>query len=205
VEPTSINWPLIFEVQDALLSRYIVLSTPPRARSAVKMQLDLLWQQKEILRKSQFALLIRQKKVEDVELTIRQLAFRRIVIVAGKLKHLKDLALENPHDLRMKLKDKDVETRWMAIQVVGIKRYPYQSDLIDRLSDPDNSVRQAARQALIRISRGNDFGPAIKANKAERQRAVSRWKQWWALQDSHPRRQLLHLTDQKETGSQGKK
>jgi len=184
--------------------RYIELATPPRAPSAVKMKLDWLWRQKQILRQSQYALLIRQKKVEDVELTIRQLAFRRIIIVAGKLKRLKDLALEDPHDLRMKLNDKDVETRWMAIQVVGIKRYPYQSDLIDRLSDSDNSVRQAARQALIYISRGNDFGPPVRATEADRQRAISRWKQWWSLQDSHPRRQLLRLTDQKETGSQDK-
>jgi hypothetical protein len=90
------------------------------------------------------------------------------------------------------------ELRWMAIQVVGIKRYPLERDLIDQLSDSKHAVRQAARAALVRISRGNDFGPRLKAGKSERKQAVQEWERWWSLQDNNPRRALLRVTERQD-------
>ena len=135
------------------------------------------------------------ERMEQLELFLRQIRLQGTIIVAGKLKKLQDLIRAEPYILHKKLLDRNPETRWMAIQVVGIKRYPFQSALIARLEDSDNAVRQAARQALIRVSRGNDFGPKIKASKSEREQAISKWKHWWSLQDSNPRQQLLRLAD----------
>src|SRR5262249_48146952 len=135
------------------------------------------------------------ESMEQFELFLRQIRLQGTIIVAGKLKKLQDLIRERPEVVHKKLIDRNAETRWMAIQVVAIKRYPFQSALINRLNDSDNSVRQAARQALIRVSRGNDFGPKIKAGTSERQLAISKWKHWWSLQDSNPRHQLLRSAE----------
>ncbi len=130
------------------------------------------------------------ERAEQLELFLRHIHLQGTIIVVGKLKRLRDLAREPSQVLRRKMKDIDAETRWMAIQIVGSKRYPLEKDLITRLSDRDNSVRQAARLALIRVSRGNDFGPAIHAGPRERETAIARWRQWWALQDSNPERNV---------------
>jgi hypothetical protein len=229
VDPKSINWRTIVNSQQLALQRYLTVlreQTDPRIRkqkllsAMAQRRAELIGRRDEQIRKRQekisgllqtryqlqldLAKLARLEKMEQFELFLHQIHLQGTIIVVGKLKRLHDLARVSPEGLRSKLSDQNPEMRWMAIQVAGVKRYPMESDLIGLLSDQDNSVRQAARQALIRISRGNDFGPAVKANKTERQRSISRWKQWWALQDSHPRRQLLRLTDQKETGSQGK-
>ena len=185
-------------LQALMINRYVELSMPRLYQNRMG------WRLREYELLANLGEINRQRQLARVDLILRQLHLQGTIIVAGKLKKLRDISRVSPEEVRKKLTHPETETRWMAIQVVGSKRYPMVTDLIARLSDRDNAVRQAARQALIRLSRGNDFGPALKASKAEREKAVGRWKEWWALQDSHPRRQLLRLTDQKETGSQNK-
>jgi len=48
-------------------------------------------------------------------------------------------------------------------------------------------VREAARQALVRLSRGTDFGPAPNAKPADRDKAIQKWRDWWAMQDDNPK------------------
>jgi HEAT repeat protein len=141
-------------------------------------------------KQEQFALSYNRyiQRLEHFAVFLRLLAFQRIVIVTGKLHKMKMLLAESSASLREKMKDKDFETRWMAIQVVGIKRYHLEPDLLDRLSDPDISVRQAARKALSRLGRGVDFGPSVKASLTERQSAERQWREWWAIQDGNPER-----------------
>jgi hypothetical protein len=91
--------------------------------------------------------------------------------------------------------DPNLETRWMAIEVMGTRWLPFQKELIAQLSDTNQAIRQAARKALVRLSRGNDFGPDPKATTTERARAVRRWEQWWAVQDNNPRRHVLRVTE----------
>jgi hypothetical protein len=177
--------------------------TDPRLRKQ-KILSEIMQRRQETVRRISSAKLqlqldlekiARLERMEQFELFLRQIHLQGVIIVTGKLKRLGDMARQKPETVHKKLIDNDAETRWMAVQVVGMKRYPFQSSLIDRLDDSDNSVRQAARQALIRVSRSNDFGPKTKASKSEREKAASQWKQWWSLQDSNPRNQLLGVVE----------
>jgi HEAT repeat protein len=87
-------------------------------------------------------------------------------------------------ELRSKLTDDNPEVRWAAAQVIGRRRLPLQPELIARLDDRDPDVRQSARQALVRLSRGTDFGPLPDAPRRLRRHAVDRWRTWLALQDA---------------------
>jgi hypothetical protein len=192
VKAESVNWPLIYYTQATMINKYVELSLPRILKSRVH------WGLRDYQLRSELALAGDQQKLAraaQVELFLRQLQLQGTIIVAGKLKRLKDLSRESPESLKKKMKASDAETRWMTIQVVGLKRLPFQKELIDRLSDRDKSVRQAARLALIRLSRGNDFGPAVKASKSEQEQAISKWKNWWSLQDSNPRQQSFSLVE----------
>jgi hypothetical protein len=57
-------------------------------------------------------------------------------------------------------------------------------DLIDLLSDEESKVREAAHNALVRLSRGKDFGPKPDANESARTLAIKKWRDWWAKQAS---------------------
>jgi hypothetical protein len=41
---------------------------------------------------------------------------------------------------------------------------------------------EQGRQALVRLSRGQNFGPAPGANEEEVSAAVQMWRSWWARQ-----------------------
>jgi hypothetical protein len=96
---------------------------------------------------------------------------------------LRQLSREEPAVVREKLQGEDPLTRLLAVQAAAIRRMPLEGDLIERLTDPMPEIREASRQALIRLSRGADFGPAPSATAAETKAAVTRWQAWWALQD----------------------
>jgi hypothetical protein len=96
---------------------------------------------------------------------------------------LRQLAEEGTDAIALKLHDEQPLVRWLAVQVAGRQRLPLEGYLIDLLSDPAPLVRDAARQALIRLSRGNDFGPPRNATAAQVAEAVRAWRQWYDLQD----------------------
>jgi hypothetical protein len=89
---------------------------------------------------------------------------------------LKDLA----PDLVPMLKDDDLFVRSLAMQVIGdfgaVDAVPA---LIDVLEDPSATIRKYAAEALVRLT-GFDpqYDPA--GSKAERDKAVRRWKDWIA-------------------------
>src|SRR5262249_39651278 len=56
-------------------------------------------------------------------------------------------------------------------------------------------VRQAARQALVRLARGTDFGPLPGWSQVGIKRSVERWQQWLALQQSVPSDGLARAGD----------
>jgi hypothetical protein len=219
VRKNSLNWGLIVSAQQLAVNRYlevIRLSRSPvvrrgafRSYSATKVdryfqaisdrQSKLLqavaplqrrmshaqWQlQMDLHRLSQL------EALEQFDLFMRQIALQGTKIVVGKLKKMQVISQQSITSLQEKMKIGDVEMRWMAIQVVGTKRYHLESDLLNRLGDANNSVRQAARKALSRLGRGVDFGPSIKASKLERDSAERQWRQWWAVQDNNPRKKL---------------
>ena len=67
--------------------------------------------------------------------------------------------------------------------MAGQKRLPLEAELIGLLSDPHPQVRQGARQALVRLSRGNDFGPLPTATAKQISQSARSWRQWLHFQD----------------------
>jgi hypothetical protein len=96
---------------------------------------------------------------------------------------VRELAKAKQWSVAEKLKDPAPLTRWAAVQVAGHKRLHLEEDLIGLLSDPYPLVRQAARQALVRLSRGNDFGPLPTATGKQLAQSAQAWRQWHRLQD----------------------
>ena len=95
---------------------------------------------------------------------------------------LRALAKEDPENIRRKLQDFDPFTRWLAIQVTGKKRLPFEYDLIDLLDDPHPMVRKAAHQALVRVARSTDLGPLPKASAGDVENSQRTWRVWLTRQ-----------------------
>jgi hypothetical protein len=103
--------------------------------------------------------------------------------------------VDSPHAtaaLRERLHDKAPLVRWLAVQVVAERKNPMMEEMIERLEDSNAAVRQVARGALVRWSRGTDFGPALDAGKAECARSVERWTNWLALQREATSAAIVH-------------
>jgi hypothetical protein len=72
--------------------------------------------------------------------------------------------------------------RFIAIQVISKRRLPLEMDLIEVLKDPDRTICQVSRDALVHICRGTDFGPVAGASQTGIARSVEKWRHWLALQ-----------------------
>lgn len=96
---------------------------------------------------------------------------------------LRELIKDSPGVITEKLNDEQPLVRFLAAHAVGRKRLPLEDRLMGLLSDPYPQVREAARQALVRISRGNDFGPAQNASAKQLTQASEAWRQWHRWQD----------------------
>ncbi len=103
--------------------------------------------------------------------------------------------------LRTALSSKSSTERLAAAYVVGERLLPWSGELIDRLTDTNPLVRQAARRSLIilshctlvdeatqRVLAGErptvrrliaDFGPRPNADKAAQEKAAKDWDDWW--------------------------
>jgi HEAT repeat protein len=97
---------------------------------------------------------------------------------------LMDLGKADEKALEQALTDKNPMVRLTAIQEISKRRLPLERDLIERLLDEQPLIRTAARQALIRLARGLDFGPKAGAARLEHFQAVQRWRHWLAMQQS---------------------
>lgn len=80
------------------------------------------------------------------------------------------------------LQDPREEVRRAAVRVAGVKFPALAGDLIERLDDDRAEVRTAAHEALVRMARGEDFGPTESASKEERGEAMKKWRAWWDAQ-----------------------
>ena len=89
-----------------------------------------------------------------------------------------------PDELCKQLRQGPPLLRLIALQVISRRRVPVEKDLIEVLDDPDKTIRQAAREALVRIARGTDFGPSLTATKRGVAQSIERWRDWLALQPS---------------------
>jgi hypothetical protein len=81
-------------------------------------------------------------------------------------------------EIREYLKSDDPSERWTAAAVVRQRRLPYHEELIELLADPDVTIRWEARQTLVQLAGGVDYGPDEDAGQREVQRAVEQWTDW---------------------------
>ena len=86
--------------------------------------------------------------------------------------------------LKPRLSDDHAVIRAEAARVAGNRNLHLEGRLIDLLHDAESAVRAAAHEALVRRSKGKDFGPKPDADEAERASAEKRWREWWKNQDS---------------------
>jgi hypothetical protein len=84
--------------------------------------------------------------------------------------------------VKAQLKHDRPEVRAAAARTVGKRGLRYGAELIELLTDSEADVRQAARQALVRLSRGQDYGPQPGASEQDVSAAVEWWQSWWARQ-----------------------
>jgi hypothetical protein len=95
---------------------------------------------------------------------------------------LRTMSRDEPRVVAQKFRDEDPFLRWVAIQVAAKNWMPVEKELIGLLDDPYPGIRDVAHQALVRLSRGNDFGPAANASASQIETAQNQWQRWLALQ-----------------------
>ena len=89
------------------------------------------------------------------------------------------LARQGEAVVKEKLRDELVEVRLAAVRVVVARMPRLTSELIDVLADEQAEVRTAAHDALVKLSRGEDFGPAADASSEQIVAAQEKWRTWW--------------------------
>ncbi len=92
------------------------------------------------------------------------------------------LGRQKSEEIKEKLKDEEPEVRKSAARVVAAKMPSLTADVIDLLADNEADVRQAAHAALVKLARGEDFGPDEKATLEQREVAQAKWREWWKQQ-----------------------
>jgi hypothetical protein len=94
----------------------------------------------------------------------------------------KNLIRQGVHVIKDRTKDDRAEVRAASARVIGSKNLKLGGELIDLLGDDNTGVREAAHAALVKLSKGADYGPAKDAGAEERAAAVKKWRAWWEKQ-----------------------
>ncbi len=81
--------------------------------------------------------------------------------------------------VRARLKDEAPQVRQAAARVAASRMPQLGGEVIELLGDDVPGVRQTARQALIKLSKGEDFGPMPDADAQACARAQEQWRAWW--------------------------
>jgi hypothetical protein len=81
--------------------------------------------------------------------------------------------------VRARVKDDQAEVRKSAARVVATKLPALGRDLVPLLADQNSEVRSAAHEALVKLAKGQDFGPASDANAAAREESQRQWRAWF--------------------------
>ncbi len=75
-----------------------------------------------------------------------------------------------------------------------------ENDLVELLGDPVPAIARAARQGLVRMARGTDFGPVTGTARA---RTLAAWKDWLTLQETARADRYTSATATVETAPAG--
>jgi HEAT repeat protein len=80
--------------------------------------------------------------------------------------------------LKNMLKADDEQSRLAAILVIRYRRFTLVNELLKLFDDPSQAVRREARNALVDLADGTDFGPADFSKTADVDTAISNWRLW---------------------------
>ena len=89
------------------------------------------------------------------------------------------LARQTEAVVKEKLGDELIEVRKAAMRVIASRMPRLGGELIDLLDDDKEEVRAAAHAALVKLSRGLDYGPTAGAEKEKIAAAQEKWRSWW--------------------------
>jgi hypothetical protein len=153
-----------------------------------KQYLQMQMQQLEALKRSMKAAEYQAFEKRRLDLLMSEVG-KQNQVLQGRLR---TLAREDSSIVVEKLQDADPWVRWAAIQVASRKWLPVEKRLIELLADPCSPVSDAAHKALIRLSRGNDFGPPAKATAVQVAQAQEQWQDWLDLQIATRKPANLH-------------
>jgi HEAT repeat protein len=133
---------------------------------------------------------VERRLQQQLEKELKELQVLFLIKFAKMMVKTQDLMRKLLHEkeaqLREGLRDPDPLVRWATVTVIARKRVHAERELIGLLRDDVPEVRQAARQALVRLGHGTDFGPNPLASEIEVQKAIERWNTWLYRQDIAP-------------------
>ena len=87
------------------------------------------------------------------------------------------MAAQGIEFVQTELRDEHIDARRAAARAAA-KFTSLAGDLIGLLADHDADVADAAHQSLVKISGGEDFGPASPHGRTSR-RPGKKWQAWW--------------------------
>jgi HEAT repeat protein len=137
--------------------------------------------------------MVAQQQMLQQQLLLQQIQQQQQLQTIKLDRQIRELVKEGPGAIDAALKDPNPEMRLIAVLTIGktndVSRL---NDLLARLTDDADPVRQAARSALISLSttrdgkpdkrRAVDFGPAVNASRTARQTAARKWLAWFERQ-----------------------
>jgi hypothetical protein len=95
----------------------------------------------------------------------------------------KNLVRQGVRVIKERTKDDRAEVRAATARVIAAKGLKLGAELIEMLGDDNAGVREAAHAALVKLSKGADYGPAKDATTEQRDEAVKKWRAWWEKQE----------------------
>jgi hypothetical protein len=116
----------------------------------------------------------------EAMLAISRQAFSRDPTLSKVARELleENLGKQSKSLLRESMVDTNAEVRKAAVRV-AVKDREMIWAVIDRVTDERADVREQAHQALVKFSKGEDFGPTTRSSKLEQTEARKKWRAWW--------------------------
>jgi hypothetical protein len=157
-------------------------------RSSQGSMLPMMMQQRML----QQQMLTQQMLQTQQTLQQQQLEQQQLLQTVQVGRALRDLIAKGPEAIKVALRDSNPQMRQIAALAAGKHGSALANDLIERLTDDNASVRQAARRSLVNLGvalrdgedkltsgRRIDFGPAPDANQAAQKVAARKWSEWF--------------------------
>jgi hypothetical protein len=138
--------------------------------------------------------LIAQQLMQQQQLVMQQQLLQQVQrqqqLQTAKLdQQMRDLSKEGPDAIKSALKSPNAQVRLTAVLTIDRHGPAMTDELIERLTDDNASVSQAARKALMKLStvrngkpnkaRSVDFGPLVNAKRSAQETSARKWRAWF--------------------------